>query len=115
MRRTDDANSSGIADLHAAAHALVALRHVRVAADVAVLPPDDHVHRVDVAGVLELPVRRRVDAREAAGLQRVARAVAEVDLERAAEDDVELLLLVVEVEAGLDARRKDDRVDAEVL
>src|SRR5215207_9854297 len=100
MRRTDEANSSATA-LQAGANALVALRDVRVAADVAVLGAHDHV--------------RRVDACEAARLEAVRGAVAEADLERPAQDDVELLLLVVEVETGLGAGRQDDRVDAEVL
>src|SRR5215207_5631307 len=114
MRRTDEANSGATA-LQAGANALVALRDVRVAADVAVLGAHDHVDRVDVARIVELAVRRRVDACEAARLEAVRGAVAEADLERPAQDDVELLLLVVEVETGLGAGRQDDRVDAEVL
>ena len=40
--------------------------------------------------------------------------VVELDLDLAGDDDVELLLALVEVEAALDAGRENDRVDAEL-
>ena len=92
---------------------LLALRQAPVAADVAVLATDDHVHGVLVPDVADLAHRRRVHPREAAGTEHVLRAVAELELDRAAVDEVGLLLLVVEVPAGLVARRHGDRVHAE--
>ena len=41
-------------------------------------------------------------------------AVAELDLDLARVDEVELLLALVHVRAGLDPGRKDDRVDSEL-
>jgi hypothetical protein len=84
-----------------------------VAADVAVLAAGDDVHGVLVGDVADAADGRGVDAGEAAGGEAVARAVAELDLDQAAVDEVDLFLLVVEVAAGLPAGRHDDRVDPE--
>src|SRR4029077_7701431 len=84
-----------------------------VAADVAVLAAGDQVDGLDVPGVSDLAWRGGVDAREAALLQALHRAVAELHLDRAAVHEVQLLLDVVKVKARFDAGRQDDRVDAE--
>jgi hypothetical protein len=55
----------------------------------------------------------RVHPREAAAAELVALAVVEDELKLALVDEVELLLLVVKVTAGLDSGRKHHRVHAE--
>src|SRR5262245_47119430 len=93
--------------------ARLALRQASVAADVAVLAAGDEIERRLVADVLDLPDRGGVDARQAAGAEHGLGVVVQADLDAAAVDEVELLLLVVEVTAGLEARRELDGVDAE--
>src|SRR3954452_5184940 len=94
--------------------ARLALRQFPVAADVAVLAADDHVDRVfGVAEVVQLADGRGGDPCQAAGLELVLGAVTELDRDVAAVEEVELLLLVVEVAAGREGGRQDDRVDAE--
>jgi hypothetical protein len=54
-----------------------------------------------------------IDAREPARAEQLPVAVAELELDPAAQHDVELLLALVEVGPGLVARRQHDRVGAE--
>src|SRR3954451_5782342 len=89
-----------------------ALPGLPVAPDVAVLAADDHVDRVLVEGV-HAAHRRGGDAGEAALVEHVARAVAELEADAPAVDEVELLLLVVVVARRGVAGRLDDGVDAE--
>src|SRR6266540_3554034 len=103
--------SAGLARRAEAAR--LALRQAAVAAHVAVLAARDEVHRRLVADVLDLPHRRGVHAGEPARAEQVLRLVVQANPDPAAVDEVELLLLVVEVAAGLEARRDLDRVDAE--
>src|SRR6185503_16757453 len=93
--------------------ARLALRQAAVAAHVAVLAAGDEVERGLVADVLDLPHGGGVHAREAARAEHVLCVVVQADLDPPAVDEVELLLLVVEVAAGLEPRRELDRVDAE--
>ena len=89
------------------------LRHVPVASHVAVLAADRDEHRVLVAHVAELAhglgSTRASPPGRGGGPSRRRR----LDLELAAVHEVELLLLVVEVLARLDARGQHDRVHAE--
>src|SRR3954454_12916086 len=80
----------------------VALGHVGLAADVAVLAAHHDVDHVLVADVAHLAVRGRVDPHEAPGADDELAAVAELELEPAAVHEVRLLLHVVIVEPGLD-------------
>src|SRR5215213_3061341 len=93
--------------------ARLALRQPPVAAHVAILAAGDQVDRGLVADVLDLAHGRGVHASEPAGAELVLGLVVQADLDPPAVDEVELLLLVVEVAAGLEARRDLDRVDAE--
>src|SRR5687767_6423684 len=111
MRRIRSANSRLMARLlwragRAAARAGLALGQAPVAADVALLGPHDKVHRVAVAHVAHLADGRRVDPRGEAGLHAVDLAVVELHLDRPAVDEVQLLLLLVEVAARLEALRQ---------
>ena len=106
---------SRLHDLEAGLRDLLGLGLPAVAADVAALGADDDVGRVGVTDVLHLAMDRRRDAGEAAGAEHVGAAVPEADLDRAVEDDVQLLLGVVVVVAGVVAGRDHDRVDAELL
>ena len=89
------------------------LGDVPVAPDVAVGAADHDVDRIAVADVADLAHRRRVDARDAARLERLRGAVAELHLDAPRVQEVDLLLALVEVAAGLDAGRQHDRVHAE--
>src|SRR4051812_1063061 len=92
----------------------LALRQFAVPPHIAVFAADDYVD--GLVGVAEVPHFAGgggVDPGEAAGAEALGRAVAEGELDFAAVDEVELLLLVVEVAAGLIGRRQHDRVDAE--
>jgi hypothetical protein len=91
----------------------LALGQPAVAADVAVLAAGDQVDRGLVAHVLDLADRRGVHAREPARPEHVLRLVVHPNRDPAAVHEVELLLLLVEVAAGLEARRDLDRVYAE--
>src|SRR5215218_7723900 len=93
--------------------ARLALRQAAVATHVAVLAPGDEVERRLVADVLDLPDRGGIHAREATWAEHVLGVVVQADLDAPAVHEVELLLLVVEVPAGLEPRRELDRVDAE--
>ena len=93
--------------------ARLALGQPAVAAHVAVLAARDQVDGRLVAHVLDLAHRGGVHAREAAGAEHVLAVVVKVICDAAAVDEVELLLLVVEVAAGLEAGRDLDRVHAE--
>src|SRR3954468_16145935 len=84
-----------------------------VAPDVAVLAADDEVPRLARSGVADVALRRGIDAREAALAQHEALAVGELDLDRAAQDEVELLLLVVVVGARVVALGDHDHVRPE--
>ncbi len=92
---------------------LLALAHAPVATDVAVIAAGAHVHGVDVADVAYLAHGCGVHTRQPALAEPPHVAVAELHLDRAAMDEVQLLLGVVVVKARLDAGRQDDRVDAE--
>src|SRR5687768_2121965 len=94
---------------------LLALGQPPVAPDIAVLGADDNVDGVARAHVANLAVRRGVDARKTTRPEPETLTVAELDLDFAGVDEVELLLLVVVVEPGLDLRRQDDGVDAQLL
>src|SRR4051794_26030786 len=99
----------------AAAHAAgLPLRQPAVAAHVAVLPAGHQVDRGLVAHALDLPDRRRVDPRQPARAEQEG-LVVQRDLALAAVQEVQLPLLLVEVPAGLVARRQLDRVHAECL
>src|SRR5262249_41427637 len=100
-------SSSGRATARVAANCLA------VATDVAVLAPHDDHNRVGLADVAEPAWHLWVDADEAARLQRVPRPVAEAKLDVALVDEIGLFLLIVEMLAGLVARREDERVDTE--
>src|SRR6185295_15171472 len=90
--------------------ARLALRQPAVAAHVAVLAARDQVERRLVAHVLDLADGGGVHAREPTGAQHVLGVVVQADPDAATVDEVELLLLVVEVAAGLEVRRQLDRV-----
>ncbi len=100
--------------LNGARAAIVALGQLAVAPDVAALAADDDVDRVLRSVVADLSDGRRVDAGEAAWPELEALPVAELDLDAAAVDEVELLLALVHVGAGVDPEGMDDRVDAEL-
>src|SRR6476620_2158171 len=110
MRRTGSrSRRGGVAE---AAHLILGQRPV--AADVAVLAADDEVDGVlGVAEVADLADRWGVDPGAAAGLELMLGAVVEDDRDRAAVAEVELLLLLVQMAAGLVGGRDDDAVDAE--
>jgi hypothetical protein len=91
----------------------VAVRQTAVAADVSVLAAHDDVDGVALADVADAPHGRGVDPRQATLSELMGAAVAEPHLDPAAVDEVELLLLVVVVAAGLPPGREDDRVHAE--
>ena len=93
---------------------LLALGQLAVAADVAALGADDDVDGVVGSAVADLARGRGVDAGQPARPERVRRAVAELDLDPPRVHEVELLLALVQVKAGLDPGRQDDRVDAEL-
>src|SRR6185503_10622839 len=97
----------------AATDAGLTLGHAAVAADVSVLPTGDDVDCVAVTDVADLSVGRSIHADDAARPQRDLVAVAELELDVPAMDEIGLFLFVVEVDAGLVVRRHDDRVDAE--
>ena len=81
----------------ARAGALLALRQPPVAADVAVLAAGDHVDGVLVATTFLILRTVAASTRaSAARAQHVLGAVAELELDRAAVDEVGLLLLVVD-------------------
>src|SRR3989442_10504826 len=84
-----------------------------VTPDVAVLPADDHVDRVLVSDVSDLAMSGGVHSNGGARTERDLAAVAELELQPAAMDEVHLLLLVVPVHAGFDPCRQHDRVDSE--
>src|SRR5436305_12743047 len=86
-----------------------------VAAHVAAGSAHAHVGRVAVADVAQAPQRSGVDARESARSEPVPRAVAELDLDRAAVHEVRLLLALVRVPRRRVSGRDHDRVDAERL
>ena len=86
----------------------LALRQPAVAADVAVQAARDDVDGVLVAGVAQQAHRRRVDAHDAPGRERDLLAVAELHRQRAAVHEVDLLLAVVVVPAGLGPGREHD-------
>src|SRR4051794_27698799 len=96
-----------------AAGARLALRQLPVAANVAVLAAGDHIERGLVAHIFDLPHGGGIHAREAARAELVLGVVVHADRDPAAVHEVELLLLLVEVAPGLEARRDLDRVDAE--
>src|SRR5215218_6088631 len=104
-------NSAGAA--RGAEAAGLARRQPAVAAHVAVLAARDQINRRLVADVLDLPHGGGIHAREAAGAEQVLGLVVQADLDAAAVDEVELLLLLVEVAPGLEGRRQLDRVHAE--
>src|SRR5438094_896394 len=83
-----------------------------VALDVAVLAADDEHDQLLVADVRDLARRRRLDVADPARSEGPLLAV-DLELRRAAVDEVELVLGVVVVEEAFLARRVDDRVDAE--
>src|SRR3954452_3118696 len=91
----------------------LALRRAPVAPDVAVLAAGDQDGRVTVADGLRRADRLGVHAHDPARPERVLRAVAELELDLAVVDEVELLLLVVEVARAGVAGREHERVDAE--
>src|SRR4029077_8189937 len=94
--------------------AALARRQLAVAADVAVLAADDDVDRVlAVAQIADLAHGRGVDPGESARVELVLGAVAELELDAATVHEIELLLLLVQVVAGLIAGRDDDRVGSE--
>ena len=84
-----------------------------VAANVPVLAAHGHDDCVVLAGVAHPPMGARVDPRHPTGAQQVPGAVAEPELDFSPVDEVSLLLLLVEVNAGLVSRRQHDRVDSE--
>src|SRR5215211_1242213 len=91
----------------------LAVGEAPVPAHVAVLAPGDQIHGGLVAHVPDLAHGGRVHARQAARTEHVRVVLVEGDLDPAAVHEVQLLLLLVEVTAGLDARRQLDRVHPE--
>src|SRR5206468_11226802 len=89
----------------------LALGRHAIVPHVPVLAADDQVDGVPVADVLEASYRGGVDPRHASLAQHVPRPIAELDPHPPAVDDVELLLPLVVMAAGLVSRRDDDRVD----
>ena len=87
-------------------------REVAVAADVAVLRPDDEQDEVLVADARDAPRRRRLHVHDPARAE-LERVPGDVEARASAVDEVELVLLVVEVGAADDAGRQHERVDAE--
>ena len=57
----------------------------------------------------------RIDTCQAARAEHLLRAVAELELDLALVDEVELLLAVVVVKVASDSGREDERVHAELL
>ena len=93
---------------------VLALGQLAVAADVAALGADDDVDGVLGPAVADQAHGRGVDAGDPARPELERAAVAELDLDPPAVQEVELLLAVVVVAAGLPAGGEDDRVDAEL-
>ena len=83
-----------------------------VAADVAVLGADHDEHEILIADVDDLARRLRLDVRHAARPE-LARLAGKAKLRPAAVDEIELVLVVVEVGAGLDPGRENNCVGAE--
>ncbi len=94
-------------------HSRLALGHAAVASHVTVLAADDQVDRIDLADVADSAQRRGVDPREATLAQAPDASVTELDLDRPAMNEVQLLLVVVIVNPGLDPGWNHDRVDPE--
>src|SRR5215210_8542388 len=103
--------SAGVAG--GAEAARLALGEAAVAPDVAVLAAGDEVERRLIAHVPYLPYRGGVHASEAARTEDELGVVVQANLDAPAMNEVELLLLLVEVAAGLEPRRDLDRVHAE--
>src|SRR5207248_9117338 len=93
--------------------ARVSLGREPVAAHITVLAAHADVGRVVLPHVADLARHRGVDARERALREAVYGAVSKLHLDRAAVDEVELLLDLVRVKAALHSRGHDDRVHAE--
>src|ERR1035437_9402645 len=94
-------------------HAPLAVGYAPVSAHVAILAAGTHVDGILVADVARLAQGGGVDAREGALGQALDGAVAELHLDRAAVNEVELLLGLVRMKSGLIADGHDDRVDPE--
>jgi len=91
----------------------VAVDGLAVPPDVAVLSPRDDHHRLLFADVAQAAMGAGIDARETARAQSMGGAVPEADLHLAAMHEVQLLLLVVKVDARAVPGRQDNGVYAE--